>query len=322
MDILQRDSRYYLQLSNGELELTEQQALKRVERGDLLVYESGARITQKDTARKIEISSLNTPIAVNQSANPHVPELDLSYHQTAPKTIAFHPQDYGHSVSDKADAFERISKAAPHSAVTSGKYFDNLLQEFEHIYQHSDDKPEALDKLVRFCKNSITKLHHDRKNPKSDPVVIDFFILSWTRIMTYLQSLPNKVSSQIEVNPANSNQGTAVTTKYHLTRQLLMVQLLQADGLFPISDALQGITQNDIVNMISGMLNADKEAVQEAIQTSSSILLKRGITRENIEERIALLQEMEKYFDQLPYSNIISRVKLLIKIYYEMAAEK
>jgi hypothetical protein len=67
-------------------------------------------------------------------------------------------------------------------------------------------------------------------------------------------------------------------------------------------------------------LDTEKEAIEEAMQTSSSILLKRGITKENREERIKLLEELDEYFEQLPYSNIISRIKLLLKIYKEQTA--
>ncbi len=98
-------------------------------------------------------------------------------------------------------------------------------------------------------------------------------------------------------------------------REVLAVPAAQ---VFPISDALQGISQDDILKLIGGMLDVDKESLQEAIQHSSAILLKRGITPENKEQRIQLLEEMDVYFEQLPYSNIISRIKLLLKLYREL----
>lgn len=295
MDIIQRDNRYYLQLSNGELELTEQQARKRLERGDQL----------RDAYDNAPVMELE-------------PEGEPEIHHQSFEAV---PEPKQESVTEQ----QTTQKA--HAYISSGKYFDNLIQEFEQIYKYSDDKAEATEKLTRFCKNAITKLHHDRRNPKADHVVIDYYILSWTRVISVLKSLEHKTQAAATASAAAMSAIPALENitqpqPRNLKRQLLIIQLLQADGLFPISDALQGITQADIVNIISVMLHADKESVQEAIQTSSAILLKRGISGENIEERITLLHDMEQYFEQLPYSNIISRIKLLIKIYYEMAAEK
>jgi hypothetical protein len=267
MDIIQRDKRYFLQLSNGELELSEQQVKKRVERGDNL---------------KEYLERLKEEVQ---------PSISLS--QETPKD---------------AQAF-----------ITSGKYFDNLIREFEQIYKLNEDKEEAADKLTKFCQNAINKLQHDRKNPKTDHVVIDYYILSWSRIISFLQSLSHQEPEPI---PEAAPQPPPVEPKpdapaRDLTKQMVMIQLMQADGLFPISDAMQGIAHDDILALIAGIADEDKEKIQEAIQNSSAILLKRGMTKENVEYRIALLEEMDAYFEKLPYYNIISRIKLLIKIYKE-----
>lgn len=262
MDIIQRDNKYFLQLTNGELELSEQQVKKRVERGDTL----------RDYLQKLE-------------KNEPQPTL----------------------------------KAEPRNAqsfITSGKYFDNLISEFEQIYLASEDKEDASEKLIRFCKNAINKLHQDRKNPKTDHVVIDYYILSWSRVISFLQSLANK-EPEGNAMPLNETGTSAPTAPKDLTKQLLLIQLMQADGLFPISDALQGIRQDDILKLISGILEADMNDVQDAIQHSSHILMKRNITSENKEYRVKRLEEMEALFEELPYSNIISRIKLLLKIYKE-----
>ena len=317
MDIILKDNRYYLQLSNGELELTEQQAKKRLERGDQL------RDAFDYSPTDVQEPEVGQPLFsyTEQAAPPPPPP--------PPPTESFFEESLFDTPQQPAQSTASSPTQSAQAYISSGKYFDNLIKEFEQIYKYSEDKLEAVEKLTRFCKNAITKLHHDRRNPKSDHVVIDFYILSWTRVIAFLKSLATR-TQQDEAN-AVAAAAAAMTPPVeaiinpqprNLTRQLLIVQLLQADGLFPISDALQGITQADIINIISVMLHADKEAVQEAIQTSSAILLKRGISGDNIEERIHLLQDMEKYFEQLPYSNIISRIKLLIKIYYEMAAEK
>jgi len=263
MDIVQRNSKYFLQLANGELELTEQQVQKRIQRGDKL----------REYLQKLE------------SKEPEVPVKET------PKTAQ--------------------------SFITSGKYFDNLIREFEEIYRLSEDREDAADKLIRFCKNAINKLYTDRKNPKTDHVVIDYYILSWSRVISFIQSLANQEPE--ENASANADISAVAQPKHNIVKQLIVIQLLQADGLFPMSDALQGITQEDIIKLTGGVLDTEKEAIENALQESSAILLKRGITAENKEERIALLEEIDAHFEQLPYANIISRIKLLLKIYREIA---
>jgi len=260
MDIIQRDNKYFLQLANGELELTEQQVKKRVERGDKL----------HEYLKKLEKEEPQTPAK-----------------ETKPKTAQ--------------------------SFITSGKYFDNLIREFEQIYRVSEDKNDAAEKLIRFCKNAITKLHHDRKNPKTDHVVIDYYILSWSRVISFIQSL-----TEVEPEPQAEEAAApekAPETPVDLTKQLLIIQLMQADGLFPISDALQGVNQDDVIRLIAGILNSELDLVREGLQNSSAILLKRDISPENKEYRINMLEELESHFELLPYSNIISRIKLLLKLY-------
>ena len=265
MDIIQRNNKYYLQLANGELELTEQQVKKRVERGDKL-HEYLQKLEKKE------------------------PEIPVKEH--APKSAQ--------------------------SFITSGKYFDNLIREFEQIYRLSEDKEDAEKKLIQFCKNAINKLHLDRKNPKTDHVVIDYYILSWSRVISFVQSLANKEPEEVIVkNASTENTAVHAVQPGNTVKQLLILQLLQADGLFPISDALQGVSQEDIATLVSGLFGLTKESVADALQQSSAILLKRGITKENREERIHLLEELDAYFEQLPYPDIISRVKLLLKIYRE-----
>lgn len=265
MDIIQRDKKYFLQLANGELELTEQQVKKRVERGDKL----------HEYLKKLEQEEPQTPAR-----------------EAAPKTAQ--------------------------SFITSGKYFDNLIREFEQIYRVSDEKEDAAEKLIRFCKNAINKLHHDRKNPKTDHVVIDYYILSWSRVISFIQSLSETEPEADAEKEVATIEDKTPSQPVNLTKQLLIIQLMQADGLFPISDALQGVNQEDVMRLVAGILNADIETVKEAMQTSSTILLKRDITPENKEERIKMLEEVEVHFEELPYSNIVSRIKVLLKVYREL----
>lgn len=266
MDIIQRENKYYLQLVNGELELTEQQVKKRVERGDKL----------HEYLQKLERKEPQAPV------------------KETPKS---------------AESF-----------ITSGKYFDNLIREFEQIHKTSPDKKDASDKLIRFCNNAMTKLHHDRKNPKTDHVVIDYYLLSWSRVISFIQSLSNiEPEPPAAVKESTTGEITNIRPA-NLNKQMLMIQLLQADGLFPISDALQGISQDDIMLLIGGILDVDKESLQDAIHQSSTILMKRGINDVNRDERIKLLEEMEAHFEKLPYSNIISRIKTLIKAYKQTSS--
>jgi hypothetical protein len=262
MDIIQRDKKYFLQLANGELELTEQQVKKRVERGDKL----------HEYLKKLEKEEPQTPAK-----------------EAAPKTAQ--------------------------SFITSGKYFDNLIREFEQIYRLSEEKEDAAEKLIRFCKNAINKLHHDRKNPKTDHVVIDYYILSWSRVISFIQSLSDTEPEAEPEKAVAAIEDKTPVRPINLTKQLLIIQLMQADGLFPISDALQGVNQDDVIRLIAGILNADIEPTKEAMQASSTILLKRDISPENKEERIKMLEDVEAHFEELPYSNIISRVKVLLKVY-------
>jgi len=269
MDIIQRNDKYFLQLANGELELSEQQVKKRVERGDKL----------HEYLQQLEKKEPETPVK------------------------------------------EDVPKSAQ-SFITSGKYFDNLIREFEQIYRTSEDKEDAEKKLIQFCRNAINKLHLDRKNPRTDHVVIDYYILSWSRVISFIQSLANVEPEEMPVADAarETTQGVDQQRAHrNFVKQELIIQLMQADGLFPISDALQGVSQNDILKLISGVADAEVGSVEEALQQSSAILLKRSINKESCEERIRLLEELDVYFEQLPYPNIISRVKLLLKIYKEQA---
>jgi hypothetical protein len=289
MDIIQRDNKYFLQLANGELELNEQQVKRRVERGDRL----------HEYLQNLELNTLKIPA--------------------------------------------KESPTSAHSFITSGKYFDNLIREFEQVYRLSEDKPNAAEKLAKFCRNSITKLQHDRKNPRTDHVVIDYYILSWSRVIAFIQSLtktpnaeppvleqiesvntpPPKLESIVSDQPVPPEMETPKVEKgnqqrmegQNLVRQVMIVLLLQADGLFPMNDAFQGVSQNDILKLVSGIIAADKDLIEDTIQQGYSILMKRGMGNLSVQTRIQLLEDLENYFDQLPYPNILTRVKSLLKHY-------
>lgn len=284
MQIVKRHNKYYLQFDNGELELSEQQVQKRLSRGDKMMNQ--LQTLEEDLPKiegNVKISKKNVENGGGFSSNSYA----------------------------------------------SAKYFDHIIHEFEQIYLANTDDPQALDKLRRFCKNSIQKLERDRKSPKTDHVVIDYYLLAWNRVLNFIDTLPEKIKSKEHISVvspakeniavANNNDISKETTpvlKDH-TKQLLIIQLMQAEGIFPINNALEDVTQTDIQKLISGILGIEDLSASQALHHASAILLKRNITLENIADRIRILEETEAFFEELPYANIISRVKLLLKIYRE-----
>lgn len=282
MQIVQRHNKYFLQFDNGELELSEQQVQKRLSRGDKVM-------NQLQTLQE-DLPKIEGNVKINKKS------------------------------MENGSAFSANSYA-------SAKYFDHIIHEFEQIYRANADDPQALDKLRRFCTNSVQKLERDRKSPKTDHVVIDYYLLAWNRVAAFLDSLPGKIKSEEIIQPvteklAEVNTPSTISTDpapvvKDYTRQLLIIQLMQAEGIFPINNALEGVTQNDIHKLISGILGVGEPLTSQALHNASAILLKREITPENILERIKILEDVENFFEELPYANIISRVKLLLKIYRE-----
>jgi hypothetical protein len=281
MEIIRKHNRYFLQFESGELELSEQQVQKRLERGDTV-------LDQLKTLEK------------------NLPEIESN--------VSIEP---GRITND--DIFLGQS-------YNSAKYFDYVMSEFEHIYKANKDAPDTIEKLKRFCRNSISKLENDRKSPKTDHVIIDFYILSWNRVINHLDTLPSKVYlEEINANHVDSALSAAVPQEtkndpQSFTRQVLILQLMQADGLFPINDALEGVTQQDIQRLIAGILGVQENVTHDALHKASDILLKRNITPESLVERIQILEHIETYFEELPYPNIISRIKLLLKLYRDKQA--
>lgn len=293
MEIVRKQNRYFLQFDAGELELTEQQVQKRLERGDKVM----------DQLQKLQdtLPDIETTIEMQSSSS----KIDNDF--------TFSPQ------------------------YNSAKYFEYIFNEFKEIYKANRDNPDTIKKLVRFCKNSILKLEDDRKSPRTDHVVIDFYILSWHRVISYLDALPKAVEQEAienatqttpEIQPSPvekiipTEKATVVNTpppteSKDYTKQLLIIQLMQADGIFPINNALEGVTQSDIHRLIAGVLGTDETTVRQALHSAASILMKRNMTTENIPDRIRILEEVEAHFETLPYNDIISRVKLLLKIYRE-----
>lgn len=286
MQIVQRHNKYFLQFASGELELSEQQVQRRLERGDKVMNQLQAL---QDTLPEID-SNIKIEKTTKERSD-----------------FSFSPQSY-----------------------SSAKYFDHILYEFEQIYRANIDDTDALEKLKKFCKNSIQKLEKDRKSPKTDHIVIDYYLLSWNRVCSFLDTLPEKVkretneqlvskaavaSAQVQGELFSTETKLIEPTFRHYIKQLLIIQLMQADGIFPINNAIEGVTQNDIQKLITGVLGVREDLTHQALHAASSILLKRDISTDNVSERIQILEEVESFFEELPYPNIISRVKLLLKLY-------
>lgn len=337
MQIVERDNKYYLQFESGELELSEQQVKKRVERGDTLLKQAPSakafKTTVKPTPQPVS-QPISQPIATTTAteAEPKIEATPSAIEATNEPIISEPiPTIKIEKVlveEAQGDVLEEDGLNINPISATSAKYFDYILSEFESIFIANKDDSKAQEKLIKFCINAINKLENDRKNPRTDHVLIDYYILSWNRVIDFVQKLPEKlndeaqVASSVSVTPANNLIEPIVAAApptpqpEDYVKQLMIIQLMQAEGLFPINNAIEGVTQQDIITLMGGILNVEKSILLQAMHQASAILLKRQITPENLPERIKLLEELDKHFEQLPYPNIISRVKLLLKIYH------
>lgn len=338
MQIVERDNKYYLQFESGELELSEQQVKKRVERGDTLLKQAPSakafKTTVKPTPQPVP-QPISQPIATTTSTEA-APKIEVipSAIEATNEPIIVEPipsiKIEKALVEEEAqdDVLEEDGLNINPLSATSAKYFDYILSEFESIYKANKDDSKAQEKLIKFCINAINKLENDRKNPRTDHVLIDYYILSWNRVIDFVQKLPEKLNDEAQI----ATSASATTAKNLIepiavaapptpqpedyVKQLMIIQLMQAEGLFPINNAIEGVTQQDIIILMGGILNVEKSILLQAMHQASAILLKRQITPENLPERVKLLEELDKHFELLPYPNIISRVKLLLKIYH------
>ncbi|HQE12578.1 MAG TPA: hypothetical protein PLQ78_07515 [Flavipsychrobacter sp.] len=337
MQIVERDNKYYLQFESGELELSEQQVKKRVERGDTLLKQAPSakafKTTVKPTPQPVS-QPISQPIATTTAteAEPKIEAtpsaIEATYEPIISEPIPTIKIEKVLVEEAQGDVLEEDGLNINPISATSAKYFDYILSEFESIFIANKDDSKAQEKLIKFCINAINKLENDRKNPRTDHVLIDYYILSWNRVIDFVQKLPEKlndeaqVASSVSVTPANNLIEPIVAAApptpqpEDYVKQLMIIQLMQAEGLFPINNAIEGVTQQDIITLMGGILNVEKSILLQAMHQASAILLKRQITPENLPERIKLLEELDKHFEQLPYPNIISRVKLLLKIYH------
>src|SRR5690606_4448378 len=136
-----------------------------------------------------------------------------------------------------------------------------------------------------------------------------YYLLAWNRVLRFIDTLPEKIKTEEQKSVSPSNNGEATSAKHTVaieekatikdyTKQLLIIQLMQAEGIFPINNALEGVTQTDIYKLISRITGMAESVAAQALHHASAILLKREITLENIAERISLLEELETFFDE------------------------
>lgn len=220
-----------------------------------------------------------------------------------PKATGLQPAA-GHSKNKDTERF-----------VDTEKYFERILKKFKEIYRLSGNREQTAEKLLLYCKTAIHKLETDRKNPRTDHTLIDFYILSWSRIISFLQTISKaqkeKSTSTLQDEKDSENPGK------RLRKQTLIIRLLQTDGRFPVNNALEGISQEDIFHLVSGILNQSKKDVEEAAREADNILLQKETTTGNLPERVQILELLDDFFGKLPYPNIISRLRVLLKIYRE-----
>jgi hypothetical protein len=139
MEILERDGRYFLQLSNGELELTEEQVKARLQKGAVI---------RNNLQSWIDNFSYRHWIANN--------------------------------VPSESDSF-----------ISSTNFFDDIIHEFEQIYQSSGNKNNTAERMLEFCWGKVQSLKREKEHATTDKqkIFLDFHTLCWLRVVSFVQAL-------------------------------------------------------------------------------------------------------------------------------------
>ena len=139
MEILERDGRYYLQLSNGELELTEEQVRSRLQKGAVIRNNLDSWIDNFS---------------------------------------------YRHWIANKVPT-------ASDPFIKSATFFDDIIREFEQIYEAAHNKTGAGEKMLEFCWGKVQQLRREKDAAQDDKqkIFIDYHTLCWLRVISYLQAL-------------------------------------------------------------------------------------------------------------------------------------
>lgn len=287
MVIVEREGKYFLQISNGELELSEKQAKKRLERGMAVLKDStyAPETNIAAFAEHVEEASLE------QAPVQQIPVVEA---KPAPAPID--------KIPDEAHAF-----------ILSDEYYDNIIREFEKVYVSNGRKQETALELLDHCQKSIDHLRLERAQPNADLALLDYQRICWLRIIVFLQALTGIPAPKHPDTIAQEKE--KLESERNLVKQLLVIQLLQETGAFPYADALKSITHDSIVGLVSRIVNKEKSVVKTAMQRSGDILLRRNVSAANAPKRLKMLLEIETYFSELPYTHIIIRLKSLKEFY-------
>lgn len=290
MVIVEREGKYFLQISNGELELTEKSAKERLAKGSAVLKDSNWAPPKPQPATEV--------------AEPPV--------MSDPDEMAEQPEPDPVKIKTAATPIERIPSEA-NEFILSDEYYDNIIREFEKVYVANGRKEETALELLDHCQKSIDHLKLERSQPNADLALLDYQRICWLRIIVFLQALTGVPAPK---HPdALAAEKEKVESERNLVKQLLVIQLLQETGAFPYADALKSITHDNIVGLISRILNKEKAVIKNAMQRSGDILLRRNVSDVNCEKRLNVLADIELYFSELPYNHVIIRLKSLKEFY-------
>jgi hypothetical protein len=304
MVIIEREGKYFLQISNGELELSEKQAKSRLEKGLAVLKEASEYAPE---------TNLN---AFNQHGQESAVETIKKESEVASKE----EETTEKITSEKSEAAEKAALAPidkiPTEAqafILSDEYYDNIIREFEKVYVANDRREETALELLDHCQKSIDHLKLERSQPNADLALLDYQRICWLRIIVFLQALTGVPASKHPDMIAQEKE--KLESERNLVKQLLVIQLLQETGAFPYADALKSITHESIVGLVSRILNKEKSVIKTSMQRSGDILLRRNVSAVNAPKRLKMLLEIESYFSELPYTHIVIRLKSLKEFY-------
>lgn len=286
MVIVEREGKYFLQISNGELELSEKQAKNRLEKGMAVLKDSSY-------APETNIAAF---AAHEEEQLPEAPVEETPVEEPKPVPA---PID---KIPNEAQAF-----------ILSDEYYDNIIREFEKVYVANGRKQETALELLDHCQKSIDHLRLERSQPNADLALLDYQRICWLRIIVFLQALTGIPAPKHPDTIAHEKE--KLESERSLVKQLLVIQLLQETGAFPFADALKSITHDSIVGLVSRIVNKEKSVIKTAMQRSGDILLRRNVSDTNAPKRLKMLVEIESYFSDLPYTHIIIRLKSLKEFY-------
>ncbi|MBL7718182.1 MAG: hypothetical protein JNL72_05040 [Flavipsychrobacter sp.] len=302
MVIVEREGKYFLQISNGELELSEKQAKARLEKGTA-VLKDGAH-SPSEQPGEVAVAEASEAATVAPGA------------ESSGDTIATDPgEESGKSAAVPLNKIPAEAKAF----ILSDEYYDNIIFEFEKVYVSGGRKEETAIELLDYCQKSIDHLKVERSQPNADLALLDYQRICWLRIIVFLQALTGVPAPRHADTIAQEKE--KLESERALVRQLLVIQLLQETGAFPYADALKSITHDNIIGLVSRMLNKDKTVIKNAMQRSGDILLRRNVTEANATRRLNLLTDVESYFAELPYNHVIIRLRSLKEFYKNYEAK-